>query len=124
VPVRLKHNVLGGFERTVLTDAQGVASFEGVPGTMLMAFLELSASDGKPLFKIKQNAVQVLFNAKTGWRIENEPDGFIIETTLVEGLVKQSLNDAAPGAVSKVVAHAAENSDKVWHAFTDKNGRY
>ena len=57
--------------------------------------------------------------------MEDNPDGFVIETTLVEGYIKQSLNDAEPAAFVKVAARKADGAGElVQTVSTDKNGRY
>ena len=60
-----------------------------------------------------------------GFEMEDNPDGFVIETTLVEGFIKQSLNDAEPAAFVKVSARKADGDSKVMQTVsTDRNGRY
>jgi len=124
VAIKLRHNIHDGYERVALTDSNGIAAFENVPDSILIASIEQEGSrEDKPLYKVKETSFQVVFNTETGFWFENNPDGFVIETTLVEGWIKQQLNDAAPASFIRVVALTLEGA-VVQTVLTNSNGRY
>ena len=75
-----------------------------------------------------QDDFQVHFRSATGFEFEDAPNGFVIWTTLIEGYIKQSLNDNEPAFGIKVVIFDAEaesgEGEVIQTVSTDKNGRY
>ena len=127
VAIELMENILGGYKRTVLTDEKGLATFEEVPASNYWTKIiqETDDDESEPLYQVKVDRFQVFFNTDSGFTLEGEPDGFIIETTLVEGLIKQQLNDSNPAAFVQVLALSTKEDNKVIQkVFTDSKGRY
>lgn len=87
-PVRLQHSIPQGYDRTVLTDENGIASFEDVPNTNLHAYFIQDKENGKEMYSMDIDKIQALFTGKNGFELENAPNGFVIWTTLVEGYIK------------------------------------
>lgn len=131
VQIKLQENRKDGFLQTVLTDESGMATFEEVPASNFWVYFEQQTEKGsKPLYQVKTSKFQVFFNTKTGFKFDGETDGFVIQTTLVEGHIKQQLNDSEPAPFVKVIARTINessenpNDDVIQTVFTDSNGRY
>lgn len=128
LPIKLRQNMQEGYEKVVNTDEFGVASFEEVPSSIFTAYFDTDgatkASDGgKTLYKLERNFFTVGFNKMSGF-ILDYPEGFVIESTLVEGFIKQGLSDDMPASFVKVEIRSAQESDLISTVSTDVNGRY
>ena len=92
IPIRIKANTPNGYTSTVRTDGNGIASFEEVPNGKYNAYFEQSEEDsggGLPLYGLREKFFQIDFTLSEGFIFKSESgDGFVIETTLVEGYVK------------------------------------
>ena len=68
ISIRLKHNIPNSFNTTVLTDENGIATFEGVPDQILNAYFEQDKKDnGLPLYWVEKQNFQVLFKSSGGF---------------------------------------------------------
>ena len=130
IPIKLTDTKPNGYKNTVNTDAKGIASFEEVPDRKFTAYFDedlgkTAPDGGKTLYKITNQFFIVRFSSTDGFVMEQK-DGFIIESTLVEGFVKQQMSDASPASFIKIVARATsdEEGEVIQTVFTDDNGRY
>ena len=128
IPIRLRENNPEGYAHVPLTDSEGLAHFDEVPSSILTAYFnggEKTAPDGgKPTYKPQSQLFQIKFSKKEGFKLD-QPDGFIIESTLVEGHIMQSLSDATPAPNIRVsVFTADEESREVQSVMTDGQGRF
>ena len=91
IPIRIKANTPNGYASTVRTDMNGIASFEEVPNGKYNAYFEQSEDGaGLPLYGLREKFFQIDFTSSEGFIFKSESGGgFVIETTLVEGYVKQ-----------------------------------
>ena len=93
IPIKLSDTSPTGFRSTVVTDGNGIAAFDEIPAKHLYAYFDeelckKAADNGKALYSVNKQVFSVLFSSKDGFT-PSEEDGFIIETTLVEGFIKQ-----------------------------------
>ena len=91
IPIKLKANTPKGYEDIVKTDGNGIASFEGVPNGKYNAYFDegesLASDGGLSLYRLKEKRFKIDFTSTTGFILDSQ-EGFIIESTLVEGYVK------------------------------------
>ena len=128
IPIRLRENNPEGYAQITETDSEGLAHFDEVPSSILTAYFnggeKTAPDDGKPTFKTQTQLFQIKFSKKQGFKLD-QPDGFIIESTLVEGHIMQSLSDATPATNIKVsVFTIDEESREVQSVMTDSEGRF
>lgn len=114
ISIKLKQNTANGRERFAQTDENGVASFEDVPDAKYNAYFDggetVAPDGGKTLYWLSERLLQVEFSQEHGFTL-SKSDGFVIESTLVEGFIKQQLSDTAPAKFIKVVAKSADDSE-------------
>ena len=91
IPIKLKANTPKGYEAFVNTDTNGIASFEGVPNGKYNAYFDegdtLASDGGLSLYRLKEKRFKIDFTSAAGFILDST-EGFIIESTLVEGYVK------------------------------------
>ena len=105
-----------GYEMVSLTDTNGVATFEEVPASIFTTLFDAGASlaedGGKSLYKVQIDKYQVKFGHNGAFE-HGEPDGFIIESTLVEGYVMQHLSDSQPASFVKIAVVSTSKQDEI-----------
>ena len=126
IEIKLQQNIQDGFVQTVVTDVNGVASFDQVPSfNSFTAFFDEGKKTfeggGMPLYKLQSFSLPVRFSKGKGFTME---DGFIIESTLVEGHIKQQMSDSSPASFIKVVISSTEDQKVTHKGTTDANGRF
>ena len=115
IPIKLRENTPKGYVDITETDAHGLAHFDEVPASILQAYFnggeKFAPDGGLPTYKVPTQIFQISFSKREGFKLDL-PDGFVIESTLVEGHIMQSLSDSTPAANIKVTVFSQNEGEK------------
>ena len=92
VPIKLSDQNPDGFRQVVETNEAGLAIFDEVPNVRLGAYfnndVKVGEDGGLPLYKVNKYHYQIAYDKRKGF-VPLGDEGFVIESTLLEGYVKE-----------------------------------